>query len=279
VNQQRVGNLKDGDFMSDAKGMSALASHPEGKSIEEQICVFSNCGFDSFFLSTGVTDRFEKIPFWAKVAQQHGIIFEAVHHPSQGVDAIWNGGEDAASYERKAKRMIEYCSEGGVSKLVIHVGLSSSIVVSEAGLAFWKELECFARAHNVKLCYENANTPELFEAVADQADSYHGICYDAGHAFCYTPDRNYISRYGSKLLYTHIHDNYGDGRDLHFLPMDGKNDWEICISNLNAANYQGTLNLELSCFYSSTYQEMSFVDFVKCAYNRLTTVFFEYGIG
>ena len=49
--------------MNRLKGMSALASHPETKTIEEQISVFAGCGFDSFFLSTGVTDQFKKIPF------------------------------------------------------------------------------------------------------------------------------------------------------------------------------------------------------------------------
>ena len=46
-------------------GMSLMISHPDKLSIEEQISLFAKVGFDSFFLSYGVTNTFEQIPFWS----------------------------------------------------------------------------------------------------------------------------------------------------------------------------------------------------------------------
>ena len=250
-------------------GMSAIISHPEKKSIEEQIEISANIGFDSFFLSCDVTNEFEKIPFWSHFAQKHGICFEAVHAPSSMVNSIWFGDEQAIIYKSSTEKILDLCSEGEVSKLVLHVGTDPDIKPSQTGLEFWKNLEIYAKKRGVKLCYENANTPNLFEAVVSDVDSFHGICLDIGHQLCYTPEKDYLNLFGDKIIYTHIHDNLSDGRDMHLLPKDGKNDWNKFFSGLNEVKYKGTYNLELSCYYSDEYKNMTFYDFVEHSYKRL----------
>ncbi len=250
-------------------GMSALISHPEKKSIEEQIEIFASVGFESFFLSCGVTNEFEKIPLWKNIAESVGIQFEAVHAPSQNVDSVWLC-ENPEIYEKQTKSIIDVCSVAGVSKLVLHVGTNPEIKVTDMGLNFWKKLEKYAKGVNVRLCYENANTPALFETVVNSADDFHGICHDIGHQLCYTPENNYAEMFGDKILYTHIHDNYADGRDMHLLPKDGYNDWDSYFNSLSKKGYSGTLNLELSCYYSEKYKNMSFENFARLAFERLS---------
>ena len=70
-------------------GMSALISHPDKKTIEQQLQIFADVGFDSFFLSCGVTNQYEKIPYWSACAKSLGISFEAVHAPSDFVNSVW----------------------------------------------------------------------------------------------------------------------------------------------------------------------------------------------
>ena len=256
-------------------GMSALVSHPDKKTIEEQMEIFASVGFDSFFLSCGVTDEFEKIPYWSKYAKNIGIDFEAVHAPSTMVDSVWKGNEDVVTYEKLLKKILDFCSDGEIPKLVLHVGASPQIDVTQIGLEFWKKAEEYAKNRGVKLCYENANTPNLFEAVVSNADNFHGFCFDVGHQLCYTPEKDYATLYRKKLLYTHIHDNFGDGRDLHFLPKDGINDWYNYFSLLNKIGYTGTLNLELSCYHREDYRNMAFNKFVEHSYNRLVELIRE----
>lgn len=250
-------------------GMSALISHPEQKSIEEQMQIFASVGFQSFFLSCGVTEQFEKIPFWSKHAQNIGIDFEAVHAPSAMVDSVWGGGEQALIYKKTTERILDFCSDGAVAKLVLHVGSLPATKVTEAGLAFWEYLEEYARKRGVKLCYENANTPVLFEAVVSRVQDFHGVCFDVGHQLCYTPEKDYAALYGEKLLYTHIHDNLADGRDMHLLPKDGINNWEHYFAQLNEVQYTGTFNLELSCYFCQAYRDMTFYDFAAHCCKRL----------
>ena len=259
-------------FENNKLGMSVLISHPQAESIEKQIGMFANAGFQSVFLSCGTTDAFHKIPQWAKIAKAYQIEFEAVHNPSDHVDAVWQGGEYAKKYESMTMRIIDHCSEGEVSKLVLHTGASPLVQVSDTGLELWCHLECYAKSRGIRLCYENANTPALFKAVVDCADSYHGVCHDIGHQQCYTPEMKYQNLYAGRILYTHIHDNMGDGRDMHLLPQDGITDWNLYFQDLKKAKYQGALNLELSCYYSDDYRNMSFEKFVSQSYERLTTL-------
>ena len=265
--------LKQGEIIMNIKnnklGMSILTSHPDKKSISEQIEIYAKTGFDSFFLSCGVTNQFEKIPEWSSIAKRNNIEFEAVHNPNDNVDSIWQEKILDNQYENSTKRIIDFCSEGEVSKLVLHVGTSPLIRVSECGLEFWYKLEQYAKSKGIKLCYENSNVPELFSAVVKNSDSYHGICHDVGHQFCYTPDKNYEKIYADKFLYTHLHDNAGVGRDQHLIPGDGKINWETYFSQLKNSNYKGTLNLELSCFHSDEYKKMKFKNFTKIAYEKI----------
>lgn len=261
-------NYITGTVIKNPLGMSAIISHPEKKTIEEQMIICALTGFESFFLSCGVTDEFDKIPFWSKSAQKLGINFEAVHAPSSNVDYVWSGDEGLGIYKKTTENILDLCSAGEGSKLVLHVGTVDSIGVTQRGLEFWKNIEIYAKKRGVKLCYENANTPKLLEAVISNVDDFHGFCLDIGHQICYTPTKDYATIYGEKLLYTHIHDNFADGRDMHLLPKDGINNWEVYFSKLKEIGYSGTLNLELSCYYSDNYCNMTFDEFVRYSYNR-----------
>ena len=134
-------------------GMSAMISHPDKKTIEEQMEIYALAGFDSFFLSYGVTNEFEKIPYWSQCAKKIGIDFEAVHAPSKGVDSVWEGRESVVTYEKTLHKLLNFCTDGEISKLVLHVGASPQIDVTQAGLEFWKKAEEYAQNRGVKLCY------------------------------------------------------------------------------------------------------------------------------
>ncbi len=253
--------------MANQIGMSAIISHPGAPSIAEQIGVYAAVGFESFFLSCGVTEEFFRIPEWAAVARRVGVCFEAVHGPSDGVDALWVPEETdgARAYLARAERLIDLCAEGGVGRLVLHVGGAEP--VSAAGLARFAALEAFATDRGVSLCYENAGSAAHLFAVVESASPGHGFCHDAGHEQCYTPDADYLTRLGPRLLYTHIHDNLGKA-DNHFLPYDGILDWDAYATRIAEIGYTGTLNLELACIYSEQYRAWSFERFAGEAYTR-----------
>ncbi len=251
-------------------GISVMNSHPEAGCIDRQIELFAEVGFDSFFLSCGVTADFHRIPHWADLARQVGIEFEAVHAPTDGVNAMWlpEGGPETEAYLARAHRILDVCGEGGVSKLVLHTAYGTPPAISEPGLARFSMLEDYASLRGVSLCYENAGVSSHLIALVQNASPGHGFCHDVGHEQCYTPDTNYLAVCGNRLLYTHLHDNRGQA-DEHLLPYDGIRDWTQYASALAERNYRGTLNAELSCTHCADYRAMTYKAFMKTALDRV----------
>ncbi len=265
-----------------ALGISIINSHPEAESISEQIRLFDRIGFDSFFLSSGVTADFHRIPEWADLAAGVGMEFEAVHAPTDGVNALWDPSarETAEAYMARLRRIIDFCGEGGVRYVVMHVAYGTPHPVTPEGLARLSTLEDYAAEWEVHLCYENAGISEHLTAAVRNAGPGHGFCHDTGHNLCYTPMVDYLPACGDKLLYTHLHDNGGQaddagriypgraGADLHLLPYDGVMDWSHYMKRLAAVGYRGTLNLELSCTWRSEYRQMTYPRFLEIAFER-----------
>lgn len=262
-------------FTMNKLGMSIMISHKDKMSIENQIRLFSEVGFDSFFLSCGVTNDFNLIPFWSEIAKENNICFEAVHAPSGGANSIWYNDDSAEEYLKQLRQIIDYCHKGRVDKIVMHVSCGIAPTISEIGLERYFQLEKYAKDKGVHICYENGDSVDNMSAVLAHSDDFHGFCLDIGHKECYTPNVPLLNMFKDKLLYTHIHDNLGanlpDGvyKDLHLLPFDGIIDFENFTKTIKGIGYKGTLNLELSANGKTEYNNMTYDDFVKEAYKRL----------
>ncbi len=251
-------------------GMSITNSHPENPSIDDQIRLYARIGFDTVFLATGVTEEYHKIPHWSETAQTHGIRLEGVHGPTGGANELWEGRCDG--YYRQICRIIDHCRDGMVDKLVLHGAHGTPPPVTETGLFAIARLEEYAQRAGVRICWENSTISHHFQALATRAHMgrFHGVCLDAGHHQCYTPELPWQDFLGGRILYTHLHDNRGiHGGDLHLLPYDGVRDWDKLALDLVEAGYAGTWNLELSCNGDVTYREMGYEQFVKMAYERV----------
>ena len=105
----------------------------------------------------------------------------------------------------------------------------------------------------IRIAFENVDSDELLTAVMETFDEPHvGFCYDSGHECWLTPDAHYIRRYGDRLLCLHLNDN-DKTWDKHFLPGDGKADFDGILSDLRTVGFQGPVTLEVA--YRGTYPE------------------------
>lgn len=74
---------------------------------------------------------------------------------------------------------------------------------------------------------------------------YTSVCWDFGHAnLMGNNDEKTLSCVGDRIKCTHIHDNDGN-LDHHYLPFQGKIEWEKVIPALKKTGYNGALTLEL----------------------------------
>lgn len=249
-------------------GINIIVSHPNQPTVAEQIAVFARAGFDCFFLGSGMTEPFEKIPEWAALGRSYGIQMEAVHAPLKFknciLDDLWRGYAPGEPYRREVQTLIDLCARGGVEKLIMHAAarIPAPRITAE-GLRSFRELEAYAKARGVRICYENCKHTDHLAAVMEDLDPFHGFCYDSGHHHCYTPKEDLLEQFGARMLYTHLHDNLGHWEDLHLLPGDGNLDWGTLLPKLRG--FDGTYTLELSCTYRAPYRAMKFEEFAALA--------------
>ena len=87
-------------------------------------------------------------------------------------------------------------------------------------------------------------------------DKMVGCCWDSGHTKLSVGNDGHVDalkRLGSRIICTHIHDNYY-GKDLHVQPFMGDANWEELMPALKATGYDGSLTFEL--VYGCMHEEL-----------------------
>ncbi|MDD5704978.1 MAG: sugar phosphate isomerase/epimerase [Kiritimatiellae bacterium] len=98
----------------------------------------------------------------------------------------------------------------------------------------------------VLLAIENTRSPHHIDAVLSAIGSDHlGLCYDSSHDFIsgHSPCA-LLKKWGGRLMTTHLSDNNGINDD-HYLPGDGRIDWDVVEDAFPKTNYSGALLLEV----------------------------------
>ena len=153
----------------------------------------------------------------------------------------------------------------GAKTVVVHpVTDVSPVDFIPYNLRFFKSLEKYARAANVKIAVENVFKFDAkyhrFEGVFERSDKLSSFlqklrsdvfvaCVDTGHALLTgtAPEKFLSGMNAATLGALHLHDN--DGKDdLHLLPTRGVIAWESVLTALKKIGYRGDLTLEIMFF-------------------------------
>lgn len=236
-------------------GMNASESF--GESIEAQIKMMKEIGFEAFFTHW---EREYPIDKWAYIAKELGIIYQSLHAPFGGVADIWHeDGEKADKAMKDITDCIRSCSENEIEIMVSHcyIGFDGRVEITERGLERYGKLIDEAERLGVRIAFENTEGEEYLAALFDNFGDRKnvGFCLDTGHEMCYNYGKNLLGKWGDKLIATHINDNLGirdyNGNifwhdDLHLLPFDGIRDWDELAHRMKAVNYNGILTFEMN---------------------------------
>jgi sugar phosphate isomerase/epimerase len=143
-------------------------------------------------------------------------------------------------------------------------------LVNKLGLLRYEKIIQTAKKYNVTVAFENqrklANISYIFELFGNEKNV--AFCWDVGHEKCFAHGLEFMPIFGSKLVYTHIHDNNCEfNQDLHLLPFDGKIDYSKTIKHLKNVNYKGTLTLEVIPEISKAYQNIDAKEYYAKAFS------------
>jgi sugar phosphate isomerase/epimerase len=225
----------------------------KGQSAEETARLLRETGFDCVF--TGFKDA-AAAENYADVFAGAGLVYESIHAPFEGINAIWTATDEGEAMLGSLLDCLEACKNNKVPVMVVHLSSGNDApCVNDTGHARWDRLIDRAVGSGVTVAFENqrklanlAFVMELYKNVPEV-----GFCWDCGHESCFTPGLEFMPIFGKKLVYTHIHDNFGASKDiqnsrsddLHYIPFDGGIDFSRFAEHIKKSGFAGTLTLEV----------------------------------
>jgi len=216
-------------------------------------------------------------------AREMGLQVPYVHLDYSGANDLWAKGLSNKRYIDNVISQLETCAKFGIRVAVTHATRGSASVLAlppnEHGLESMKIILEKAKKLGIKIALENCDEPNFknFQYLLDNIDSeWLGLCYDAGHHNLYNPDFPLLEKYGDRILAVHLHDNmmdweygYDYTRDMHYMPFDGKIDYEKVMKKIAKTPYNNAIMLEIhknSTDEPKIYKDMSYQEFLGTAY-------------
>ena len=256
--------------------------------VERQIRAAKAAGFDGFFTRYHSGDP---VADWKRAADEADMEYQALHAPTDGSRALWEGGDAAETAVAALLDCLHACADNGVTLMVMHVfcGYDAGGGITETGLRNYTRVIDEAERLGIRVALENTEGEPYLAALMRQFEHrpHVGFCWDTGHELCYNHGKDMMALYGNRLMYTHLNDNLGirdyHGAigftdDLHLLPFDGIADWKGIVDRLNASGFDGALTFELKIpskpgrFDNAAYERLPFEEYLALAYQRACRV-------
>ena len=247
--------------------ITSSAGH-ESFPLSERLRMYRETGFDSVMLWLGRNIAGMTPDEQFAVIRKAGTEVENCHGDYRGINSLWVPGDAGEVFVDGCIGDIEACARNGVSRYVFH--LSSGLPApsfSAVGEERLGRLVLAAERCGVSIAFENLRSGELLKKTMTlfSSSSYAGFCYDSGHQHCFTPDTDWLSLYGDRLLAVHLHDNNGD-RDAHLLPGDGNICFSSVCEKLKRFSYRYAIGIETESFLPYAEKGVSFANFLGRAY-------------
>lgn len=229
-------------------------------------------GFNCVF-TFGNDENFIKLV--DKKCRELSLTYESLHAPFSNINAMWYDEENSRLMLNELLTNVNLASKYNIPIVVTH--LSSGFdapPITDAGLRNFDKLINEAAKKNITIAFENqrklANLATMFELYDKNTNV--GFCWDVGHEKCFANSMEYMPLFGDRLVFTHIHDNFGVfEEDEHLLPFDAGIDYKRTAELLRQFNYKGTLMLEIDLPHENNekYKNLTLEQFTNRAFQAI----------
>lgn len=237
--------------------MYKIGLSTNGKIICEELFEnYSKAGITQMEISVKPTDyasiNYAQIKEWA---HKYNITLWAFHLPFMPFDELDISRADTCKATiNYHEELIKKASDIGIDKFVIHpsgepiedIERSERMKYSKESLASLAE---FAKKNGAVIAVEDLprtclgkNSDEIAELISVHDNLK--VCFDTNHLLGENPV-DFIHKLGKKIITTHISD-YDFTDEKHWLPGEGKLNWQAILSALKDVSYNGVWLYEIS---------------------------------
>ena len=254
--------------MTDRTSWPLALSQGPGRMNAETFDALSAAGIRHVELSSGAVAPFYDVldfPHRAKelvsLAAGHGVTISSVHLPFAPFEEIDPAHRDASAREHACSVQSELLAAAGDAGIPLAIIHPSGEPYAEEERAKRLELAADTIAQitdaagkaGVTLCLENlprtclCRTSDEMRFFLDRIPDLR-VVFDTNHSL--TEDNaHYIRAVGNKIVSLHVSD-YDFIDEKHWIPGEGKNDWNAILSALEETGYAGRFLYELRDGYS-----------------------------
>lgn len=160
----------------------------------------------------------------------------SIHGPFLDLNPVsWDKKVAQVTQERFAQAYHAAC-ELGAEKIIYHTCFVPMINLMEGWaermITFWRDF-MEDKGEEISVCLENVFDPEyapLVEIVQGVDHPAFGLCFDIGHANCFSayPVKEWLHALYPYIRHFHLHDNHGE-RDEHLGIGQGDLPWESIL--------------------------------------------------
>lgn len=192
------------------------------------------------------------------IAEKYGITLWSLHLPFTPFHVIDISNPDLAEYSVEYfKNIIKNALPLGVKIFVIHpsgepIDNSQRQIRLDCAKQSLKKLGAFAEENGVTIAVEDLprtclgrNSTEILELISVHPNLR--VCFDTNHLLGENLE-DFIKNVGNKIVTTHVSD-YDFIDERHWLPLEGKVDWQKVISSLKEVGYNGPWLYEIGFKY------------------------------
>ncbi len=227
-----------------------------GKPLCEELFIkYKKAGIEAIEISLGI-DEYGALDFGEikHISAKHGVELCSLHLPFSPFDRIdISKPELAGATVAYFAELIKKGTDIGIDKFIVHpsgepINPDDRAVRMETAKASLVRLAELAKAHSAVIAVEDlprtclGNTAsEILELISVHPDLR--VCFDTNHLL--TEDAaDFIHAVSDKIITTHVSD-YDFINERHWLPGEGKLDWQKILKALKDINYEGVWLYEL----------------------------------
>ena len=242
---------------------------------KEILQYIKDAGFQSVMIWWGDEEDEFTVPkkLQPELVRKIGLKLDNAHLAFGKVNYLWEDSLEGIEIFNTYCSWIDDCKDHNIPIVVMHASNGNNPPpYNELGLNRFKKLVEKAEKNNVSIALENVRKPEYIEYIFKNIISEKlKFCYDSGHENCFSPEIDFLSKYGDRLISLHLHDNNGIN-DQHLMPFSGNVNWKRIMTEIKRLEYKGSLSFELDAQFIDVTKMYTITEYLEEAKIKIQKV-------